>query len=771
MKNLVALFLLAASACFGKNAVEVGTYPQEVRTFYQIKDGLPSDVVYSVAISQEGVVYAGTEKGLVYFVNNAWRPIEQLINVPVRQIVFNGHQLVVLASPAAGSFIAIIENQNTVKEIALPADFSQCVVLAAEDKIYLGNTTGLYLLDYKKKPKQIALGNHAIRQLNFAGENEIVAATDLGLIKFDLKKKTEEALYPHSGSRSWAPRDVQAVFQDGKGHLWFASPQGVGMFDKSWTLYTGKEGLPYNKFTPAAGGANGVVWFGTSKGAIRYHGNHWAYRQGKRWLPDDHVNSIAVNTKGDAWLATNKGLSFIEHKPMTLAEKAKFYEDEIDRYHRRTPYEYVLEVGLPEAGIKANIRKHDSDNDGLWTSMYGAGECFAYAATKDPLAKERATKAFKAMEFLRKVTENAEVSPPHGYVARTILPTDGPNPNDGRLEHDIKNKQTGDKMWKAYEPRWPRSADGKWYYKTDTSSDELDGHYFLYGLYYDLVAETEEEKAAVREQVKALTDHLIKHDFQLVDVDGTPTRWARFSPKEMNYSKNWIIERGLNSLSMLSYLAVARHVTGDEKYGKVMDDLINNHGYMQNLSRQKYQHGIATGNQSDDEMAFMGYYHLVKYEKDPERRSRFAISLWDSWKMEEPEMNPLFNFITAAVCKDVTYTDAFDTQSTEPTGTWHEDAIETLKRIPLDRVDWRHDNSERIDILRPHKSNEAYDERPLARKGYRSNGKVIPADETYYNHWNHDVWALQAGGNGHGLGDGAIYLLPYYMGLYHGFIK
>ncbi|MCJ7638688.1 MAG: hypothetical protein MUO70_02185, partial [Euryarchaeota archaeon] len=33
----------------------------------------------------------------------------------------------------------------------------------------------------------------------------------------------------------------------------------------------------------------------------------------------------------------------------------------------------------------------DSDNDGLWTSMYGAGECFAYAATKDPKAKERAT--------------------------------------------------------------------------------------------------------------------------------------------------------------------------------------------------------------------------------------------------------------------------------------------------------------------------------------------------------------------------------------------
>ncbi|KAA3660157.1 MAG: hypothetical protein DWQ10_07320 [Calditrichaeota bacterium] len=771
MKTLFSLILLTATFCYSSEAINVGTYPQEVRTFYKTSDGLPSDVVHAVAIHPTGTVYAGTDKGLAYFSNKKWHTVEELLNASVQSIGMDGNEVIVLAATEAGNFLAILKNNKVEKEINLHEEFAQSALIVSGNAIYLGNSSGLYQLDYKKDPKQLALAGHAIRQLYLSSENKILAATDLGLMKIDLKKKKEKALYPYEGTRSWAPRDVQAVFHDSKGRLWFASAQGVGMHDKTWTLYTGKEGLPYNNFTTGSPGENGVVWFGTSKGAIRYDGNHWAYRQGMRWLPDDHVNSIAVNQNGDAWLATNKGLSLIERRPMTLAEKAKFYEDEIDRYHRRTPYEYVLEVGLPEAGVKANVRQRDSDNDGLWTSMYGAGECFAYAATKDPLAKKRATKAFKAMESLRKVTENAEVSPPHGYVARTILPTDGPNPNDGRLERDIRNQQTNDKLWKAYEPRWPRSADGKWYYKTDTSSDELDGHYFLYGLYYDLVAETEEEKDAVREQVKALTDHLIKHDFQLVDVDGKPTRWARFSPKEMNYSKNWIIERGLNSLSMLTYLAVAQHITGDKKYGEVMDDLINNHSYMQNLSRQKYHHGIATGNQSDDEMAFMNYYHLVKYEKDPERRSRFAISLWDSWKMEEPEMNPLFNFVIAAVSKGVTYTDAFDTQSTEPTGTWHEDAIETLMRIPLDRVNWRHDNSERIDILRPHKSNEAYDERSLARKGYRSNGKVIPADESYYNHWNHDVWQLQSGGNGHGLGDGTIFLLPYYMGLYHGFVK
>ena len=68
--------------------------------------------------------------------------------------------------------------------------------------------------------------------------------------------------------------------------------------------------------------------------------------------------------------------------------------------------------------------------------MYGAGECFAYGATKDPKAKDRAKKAFEALRFLQKVTQGCEHAPPKGYIARTIRPVDWPDPNVGRLEGD-----------------------------------------------------------------------------------------------------------------------------------------------------------------------------------------------------------------------------------------------------------------------------------------------------------------------------------------------
>jgi hypothetical protein len=51
------------------------------------------------------------------------------------------------------------------------------------------------------------------------------------------------------------------------------------------------------------------------------------------------------------------------------------------------------------------------------------------------------------------------------------------------------------------------------------------------------------------------------------------------------------------------------------------------------------------------------------------------------------------------------------------------------------------------------------------------NGKVLPVENRHFNHWNTDPWELDYGGNGGELAAGTVFLLPYYMGLYHGFIQ
>ncbi|MCA9446340.1 MAG: hypothetical protein KC931_04440 [Candidatus Omnitrophica bacterium] len=695
---------------------------------------------------------------------------------------------------------AMSEEEAARSAEALPSADISGIAVGDGDKVYALSDQGLLVyngqrwsMESSKKPEDITglnpVDSESLRGIDVGGEvyasaknadGEMAVGADNGLFIIDSDGSVTE-IFPQDGSRSWAPTGVKGVGYDSKGNLWFCSPQGVGVSKgDGWTLFTGEEGLPYNDFTCLAIGPDDKVWFGTKIGAIRYDDSGWHYRQGQRWLPGDEVRDIAIDSKGNAWFATNEGVGKIGFVPMTLAEKADHYEELIDKYNRRTEYGYVLEAHTEVPGHFIGVTNHDSDNDGLWTAMYGAGECFAYGATKDPEAKRRAKQAFEALRFLSVVPVGGEVVQQPGFVARTVIPVpeegvnSDKNPNFDRSYTPRgmqRNRGSNDTLWKVYYPRWPLNKDKTYWYKTDTSSDELDGHYFFYPQYYDLVAETEQEKERVREVVRNITDHLIRNDYRLIDHDGEPTRWSDYSPENLNHNHDWYNERGLKSLSVLSYLTVAKHITGDEKYGEEIVRLMKDYAYNTNAMVAKIQFGVGSGNQSDDEMAIMCYYNLLKYTDNPQLRKELTYSFYTYWILEFPELNPFFNFCYASQGLDFYYSNPWGIHNLSPWEGWLEDSVDTLKRFPLDRFDWSHKNEHRIDLnafprqvaQEPYESGERL-------QVIRKNGKALPADERHFNHWNTNPWAPNYGGGGRGLSDGAVYLLPYYMGLYHGFI-
>src|SRR6202007_1274503 len=103
----------------------------------------------------------------------------------------------------------------------------------------------------------------------------------------------------------------------------------------------------------------------THLGASRFDGREWQYRQGPRWLPHDNVTQICPVADGQTWFATASGVGRIERRPMTLGQKAEFYESEIERYVKRTPYGYIAEAPLRKPADKSTADPQDSDNDGL----------------------------------------------------------------------------------------------------------------------------------------------------------------------------------------------------------------------------------------------------------------------------------------------------------------------------------------------------------------------------------------------------------------------
>jgi hypothetical protein len=158
----------------------------------------------------------------------------------------------------------------------------------------------------------------------------------------------------------------------------------------------------------------------------------------------------------------------------------------------------------------------------------------------------------------------------------------------------------------------------------------------------------------------------------------------------------------------------------------------------------------------------------MRYETDERLRSMYGFALRRRWEMEQPELNPLFNYIAAASLKEARFKGPHQTTELYPDNAqWQPQALDTLRRYPLDRFNWGFRNSHRSDVARV----SPFVSPDQARRGHLRGGSVVPIDERFVEHWNHDPWQLDGSGNGRRLADGASFLLPYYMGLYHGFMK
>ena len=171
------------------------------------------------------------------------------------------------------------------------------------------------------------------------------------------------------------------------------------------------------------------------------------------------------------------------------------------------------------------------------------------------------------------------------------------------------------------------------------------------------------------------------------------------------------------------------------------------------------------GHQPDDNMAFMNYYHLIRYETEPELLSMFQYAIREHWQYERLEKNAFTNFVYAACARDKMRTDQWRTIDLSPPQSCYTDAIDTLQRYPLDRIEWAMSNAHRIDMI------------PLAshgdgppRYGSNSQGHVFPIDERQEIYWDWNYWKLKYDGEGTTLRPPHHYLLAYYMGLYHGYI-
>jgi hypothetical protein len=227
-----------------------------------------------------------------------------------------------------------------------------------------------------------------------------------------------------------------------------------------------------------------------------------------------------------------------------------------------------------------------------------------------------------------------------------------------------------------------------------------------------------------------------------VGFGGRVTRWGKYSPAYFQ-AEEGKEDEALNSLELLSHLRVAYHITGEERFLTAYRELMQKRGYLENVTHAgpEAPHEV---NYSDEELAFLSFYPLLRYEDDPGLRAQFQAALTRFWHSCEAERNPLWNFIYAAGTGATDYDAAA--------------ALETLERIPLDTVYWTVRNSQRVDLPRA-SSTDRFRENQSQR--------ALHPNERGVMKWNGNPFQLDYLSEGRSEDEGAFFLLPYWLGRFH----
>lgn len=710
--KIICLTILVSGFVYNSVAqISSELYLQTIKTEIQLPTEAGKNVI-KLFPDNEGVK-AVTANGIFRFKNGVWSGQKNSSGWRVASTDKQGK--IWTAS------VKTIQKEGSTEKISLPEsanyDTILCLFWENEKILHVGTNNGL--LTWTGKWNLQPEIKTRVNAVTTDAQKQLWIATNDGLWRRSAGKwvNMDETMMDPGNDRTYF-----TIQQQNEGaEIVLSTPFSVGCISETgnhWVLRPA-DGLPFGPvkiITPVDGG----FWFGTDKGVIKKDSG-WRYYNGKRWLPDNKVNDILPIDSRTVWIATPAGISQIQQVEMTLEQKADSIGKIAELRHNRRGLMNHSKLKIP--GDLSSSYMENEDNDGLWTACYLAAQCFRYGATKSDDAREIATRTFEALERLETVTGIS------GYPARSYaLATDS-----------VKQSRS------PHPKYWHPSPNGKWQWLDDTSSDEIAGHVFSIALFYELVAD-ENQKGKAKKLLERIMNHIVDNNFRMIDFDGKPTRWGIWNPDSLNHSKNWMFERGLNSLQILSHLKTAIHITENPKFEKAYNELTEKHGYAQNAVQAKICGPFETSH-SDDILNFFPYYNLIRYSQNDKYLPLYLQSIERTWNIVSPDRMPVWNVMASALLKKDCGLSV---------------ACKELEDYPLDLINWRMENSHRWDL-----------QHDVIAGRFNANQAVnpVPTPEANVWRWNTNPRQLDVGLNGTQEEDGSYFLFAYWMGRYYGFFN
>ncbi|MDP6125414.1 MAG: hypothetical protein QGH20_06645, partial [Candidatus Latescibacteria bacterium] len=152
-------------------------------------------------------------------------------------------------------------------------------------------------------------------------------------------------------------------------------------------------------------------------------------------------------------------------------------------------------------------------------------------------------------------------------------------------------------------------------------------------------------------------------------------------------------------------------------------------------------------NHSDDELIVLAFDPILRYETDPAIRRVILLGMEQTYNILKEKRGAWFNYIYQAATG----------RTADPHGSrlW-------LERLPMSQIRWGYDHRLREDV---------HVDPQWVEAGRPRLNRPLGPHETEWARWTSNPYQLGNGGGGTEEGDGVVFLLPYWMGRYHGWIE
>jgi hypothetical protein len=227
--------------------------------------------------------------------------------------------------------------------------------------------------------------------------------------------------------------------------------------------------------------------------------------------------------------------------------------------------------------------------------------------------------------------------------------------------------------------------------------------------------------------------------------------WA---PERLKNDPDWQPERGCNAVEILSFLAVAHHVTGDEKYLHELARLYEDEQYGELILDPKLS-APSEFTYIDDQLLALSYRGLLAYDREPKRRAAYLKSLARWFDVVRRDRSPLYAFVYRGAAPTGTGTGRLGNEFGAA------GCVDFLRDTPLDMVEWTVDNRHREDVR-------------LVRLPVIEDWQVdrlLPPSERALGKWDKNPYRAVDGSAGYSESTSVHWLLPYWMGRYYGILK